>query len=125
MGDLRPALDPAMAAFGVPAVITRPAPNDTPVTTTGIWMSTLPGANFSSGTDNERRPFGTDFQKFDPRRVISVPRTAALPNVPRGSTVLAAEMAGAAATVWKVDGYEHAEADHFRLFVVTASADGS
>lgn len=125
MGDARPALDPAMAAFGLPIVITRTPPNDTPVTTTGIWMSTLPGAHFSSGMDDELQPFGRDFQKFDPRRVLSVPRTASLSQVERGSTVLAAEMAGATPKLWRVDGYAHAEADHVRLIVTTATAEGA
>jgi hypothetical protein len=99
----------ALSAFGVPATVTRPAPNNTPLLTTGIWMS--PTA--------ESEPFGTDFQKLGTRKVFAVPRSAALSSVPRGTIVVAAEMLGAALKTWRVDGYAGpAEPDQLRLFLV-------
>lgn len=83
-------------------------------------MSTLPGVHFSSGTDHERQPDGSQLTRRDPRRVLSVPRSASLLNVPRGSTIVAAEFAGGDPQTWVVEGYQHVEADHMRLIVKIA-----
>ena len=55
LGPLRTlALEINLAAHGVSATVTRPAPDDTPVSTTGIWYTqrldeTRPSARTSSG----------------------------------------------------------------------------
>jgi hypothetical protein len=36
--DARADFEPLLEAFGVPATVTRPAPDDTPIETTGIWL---------------------------------------------------------------------------------------
>ena len=108
MSDLRVPLAHALAAFGVPATVTRPAPDNTPIVTTGFWVSPL----------DEARPFGTDFQRREPRRVFVLPR-ATVPTLPRGTTVLAPQMAGGAIVTWKVDGLTEAvDPDHWRAMLV-------
>ena len=120
MGDLRVPLDPALTAFGVPATVTRPAPDNWPVATTAIWLPPLL---------EEPRPVGTDFQRREPRRLLSLPRAApgipgsvggdrVLSTMPRGTTIVAAERLGEAAKTWRVDGLERTEADEWRVIVV-------
>lgn len=106
--DLRPPMGSAMVAFSVPATVTRPAPDATPVPTTGIWLTSLV----------EVRPFGTDFQRRDPRRVLSVTRDAILTHIPRGSTIVAPEQVGWTPKTWRVDGYERVDSDDMRLILI-------
>lgn len=103
------ALGATFNVMGVAATITRPAPNNTPVVTTGIWLD----------EKREQEPFGTDFQKRGARKVFAVAVSAALPNAPRGTVVVAAELEGAAAKTWRVDGYDgEVEPDLMRLILV-------
>jgi hypothetical protein len=111
--DIRVPMAPIVAAFGLDIQVTRPAPDDTPVPTTGVWIPP---------PLEETRPVGTDFQRREPRKILAVPRTTTLPNAPRGSIVLAPEAAGAAILTWKVDGYDKpVEPDLMRLIVVRSS----
>src|SRR4051794_31886134 len=110
--DARVPMASILTAFGLPITVTRPSPDDTPVTTTGVWLP-IP--------IDEKRPIGTDFQRAEPRKVLSIPRDRVVKNVPRGSTVLAAEYAGGPVKTWRVDGYDGpTEADllHVRLVVM-------
>jgi len=102
---------PALSAFGVPATVTRPAPENTPVATTGIWLSSL----------DEDRPFGTDFQRRAPRHLLSIAREAGLTHIPRGSVIVAPEQVGFALRTWRVDGYERVDSDDMRVILVPAS----
>ena len=108
MGDLRVPMDSALSAFGVPATVTRPAPDNTPVISTGIWLPP---------PLDEPRPVGTDFQRRDPRRRLSLPRSAALAKLPRGTIIVAAERLGDAAQTWRVDELERTEVDEWRVVV--------
>lgn len=105
--DLRPAFGLMVDAFGLPVVVTRPAPDDTPIETNGIWVAPV--------TDSV--PFGTDFQRRDVRRVIAISR-ADVPALPHGSKLVAAEQLGDTPRTWKVDGVERLEPDHIRVVVV-------
>jgi len=97
LGPLRTlALEINLAAHGVSATVTRPAPDDTPVSTTGIW--------YTQPLD-ETRPFGTDFQRRD------------LSTLPRGTTIVAPETIGGTDKTWVVDGLERVEADTWRAIV--------
>jgi hypothetical protein len=109
VGDFRPFIDVALDAFGVSAVVTRPGLNQTPITTTGFWISPL----------EETRPYGTDVQRGNPRRVFVLSR-AAVPVMPdRGTRIVAPLQQGAAAETWKVDGFERAvDVDHWRLILI-------
>jgi hypothetical protein len=57
--DIRVPMAPIVAAFGLDIQVTRPAPDDTPVPTTGVWIPP---------PLEETRPVGTDFQRHEPRR---------------------------------------------------------
>jgi hypothetical protein len=98
-----------LSAHGVPATITRPAPNDTPIVTTGIWVPQL----------IDQQPVGTDFLRREPRRVFAIPRTAVV-DVPRYSIVVAPEQQGAVARTWRADGTDGLAVDHLRVILVAA-----
>jgi hypothetical protein len=105
--DLRPSLGPALEAFGVPVTLT-PLDLTAPVVTTGIWSSPLP----------EPQPYGSDFLKRDPRKVLSIPRSA-IAEVPRGLAIAAAEYDGGDVLSWKADGFDRTvETDCWRVLVV-------
>lgn len=108
--DLRPPMGPALEALGVPVTVTRPAPENTPVPTTGIWLTPFV----------EVQPFGIDVRRRDPRRVMAIARTAALDFIPRGSTVVAAEQLGGTSKTWTVEGYERVIAEEMRILLLPA-----
>lgn len=91
---------------GVPATITRPAPDETPIVTTGVWTEPLA----------ENQPFGTDIRRFDPRLVFMV-RTSAVPDAKKGTLIEAPPRGGGAVQTWIVDGYELKTAERLRLIV--------
>jgi hypothetical protein len=91
------------AAHGVNATVTRPAPDNAPIATKGIWrVAPL----------DERQPYGTDFHNRVPRRVFVLSRSD-VPTLPRGTVVVAPEVMGGADKTWKVDGLEPTEGDYF------------
>lgn len=107
MGDARVAPDPIMAAFGVSAVVTRPAPDATPITTTVVWHP----------TQTEDVPVGNEFARREPRRVLAVRRDE-VPTMPRGTLVVCAEESGGASETWRVDALDRYESDLIRVVVV-------
>ena len=108
MSDARVPFDAITLAFGVPVTITRPAPDNAPIATTGVWLE----------PNTEDQPFGTDVRRAEPRRLLAIPRSA-LAMVPvRGTTVAAPEIEGGTVKTWRVDGVERSDADHWRLFVI-------
>jgi len=97
------------ATMGLPAVVTRPAPDSTPLDTRAIWIAPR----------EEPQPFGTDLARRDPRRVLCVPRTETLPALPRGTTIACAELDGGTTKTWRVDGYQQpVTADEMRVWVL-------
>lgn len=111
MSDLRVSLGPILSAFGVPATVTRPAPDNTPVVTTGVWVRPL---------HEEQEPFGANRRRREPRQVLSLPRTSALATMPEGTLIVAPEEAGGPSVTWRWDGMEQAESDCWRVIVVPA-----
>lgn len=97
------------AVHGVPATVTRPAPDQTPVTTTGIWAVSL--------TDEQR--IGSDVQAANPRKVFVIPRDVTFDTrPPRGTLIEAPDETGSVAKLWRVDGLERSESDQWRLIVL-------
>ena len=96
-----------LSAHGVPATVTRPAPDNLPVVTRGIWLQ----------PPDEPQPFGTDFRRREARHIFVLPRDV-LPTMPRGTTVQAPEWGDTVAKTWTVDGIDRAEADHWRVLLV-------
>src|SRR5687768_3198209 len=90
------ALDVTASVHGVAATVTRPAPDETPIETRGIWVTS---------PLEEPRAFGTDFQRRAPRRVLALP-VSAVPTLPRGTLVSAPDQSGGAVKVWRVDGLD-------------------
>ena len=107
MADLRPPIDAALSAFGVPATVTRPAPDTTPIVTSGFWVSDL----------TEVDPFGHEFAKRDPRRVFVISR-AVVPIAPKGTEILAPELLGESPKRWVVDATDRFDSDEIRVIVV-------
>lgn len=94
------------AAFGVTATVTRPAPDDTPIATTLIWLT----------PQTEDAPVGT-FVRREARRVVAL-LTSEVPTCPLGTAVVAPDETGGTARGWRVDGFVLAEAEHVRVSVV-------
>jgi len=107
--DLRPDFSTARAAFGVPATVTRPAPDDTPIDTEVIWLPPPP-------TDV---PFGLELQRQEPKRILSIP-LADVPTVPTGTLIACPEVLAGAVQQWTVDGFDRYEFDAVRVIVVPA-----
>ena len=114
--DLRVDLQPLLRAFGVPATVTRPAPNDTPIATRAIWVT--PGFT---------RPFADAYpdavavRRLEPERVLAVPLDE-VPELPRGTVIAAPERRGGPVRTWSVDSVEYADSDHRRVFVTRVPA---
>lgn len=113
LGPLRAlALDLTSSAHGVVATVTRPAPDQAPVVTRGVWITT---------PLEEPRSYGTDFQRREPRRVLALPK-ATVPTLPRGSIVVAADVVGGSIKVWRVDGLDpQVIPEQWRAIVTEAS----
>jgi len=80
-----------------------------PVTTFAQWLSPL----------EEGRPIGVDFARSGARKVLAIQKTADIPALPKGSTVIAAELDGGPLLNWRVDGYESAiEPDLIRVVLL-------
>ena len=98
----------AFSVLGVPATVTRPWPDDTPIATTGIWCTPV---------GQVALPMDADVRRRDRYRVIALP-VSDVPTVPRGTVIEVSERAGEAAQRWRADGIEYAAADHKRVIVV-------
>lgn len=108
------ALDVTFDVMAVPATVARPAPDDTPVATTGIWLAEL----------DDPQAYGVDLRRSEPRRMFAIRRTDELPIVPRGSVVVAPELIGRAPRSWRVEEVGRAvEPDLVRVILVPARAE--
>ncbi len=102
------ALDVAMSTHGVDAAVT--VPDGTAVPSRLIWLSVT----------DEIMPVGREFQRRDPRRIAAIPLSESLPDVPRGSLVVAALPGATVARRWFVEGIDRAEADQQRVILKPA-----
>jgi len=111
VSDTRVPLNPAIEAFGLPATVTPPGVGQTPITTSGFWVSALA----------EEAPAGTELRRRDPRRVFVLPLSTAVPEQDRGALLAAAEYDGGVTKNWKVTGLgQVVEPDCQRLIVIPA-----
>lgn len=108
LGALRElALDQTFDALGVPVTITPPS--GSAVTTTGVWTKPL----------DEAMPFGQDYARREPRKVLAVRRTSSLDVVPRGSAISAPETDDGDVLTWRADGLDGTtSSDLIRVVVV-------
>jgi hypothetical protein len=102
-------LEVNFSTHGVAAQVTRPAPDDTVIATTVIWLT----------AGSEQLPNGSGFGRVGPTHLMAV-RLDAVPTVPIGTVIMAAPAGGTVAVGWKVDGIDAVFADHVRAFVVRA-----
>lgn len=110
MGDIRVPLDAALAAFGLPVIVRRPSPHNTPISTTGFWLSEI----------DAEQPYGQDLARGEPIKLLVIPRLASGPQADRGTTIQAAAFDGGPIKTWRVEGYAHnVEPDCLRLIVRT------
>lgn len=109
LGSLRSlALDLNFSAHGVPATVTRPAPDNAPLSTRVIWVTPI----------TEVAPEGGGFQRREPIRIASFRRDE-VPTVPRGTTfVAAAKMGDAEELTWLVEEIDQVNPDNTRVVVV-------
>lgn len=118
MADFRVPISVSLDAFGVPATVTRPAPDHAPIATRGFWLSPRRDVD----------PFGSSRPKVAPRRVLVLPRTdvtlrdgslaPAVPSLPSGTRIAAPLQLGGAALAWRFDGLdEEADVDEWRAIV--------
>ncbi len=105
--DLRPLLGPIFDAFGVPATVTRPAPDEEPIETTVVWVS--------AATDDV--PSGAELGRKEPRKALSI-RRADVPTLPRKTTIEAPESLGGDVKRWRVDSIERDDVDEIRALVI-------
>lgn len=99
------------AVMGVPITVTRPAPDDTPIATRGIWRP---------APLEDSRPYGTDFQRVGPRRVMAIGK-ADVDDLPRGSIIAAPEVIDGVTKNWRVDGFDP-QVDPYQWRVILVSA---
>jgi len=108
VSDARVPMDPILGAFGVPATVTRPAPDDTPIETTGVWISPLTADAPGGGFELQRRE----------RRYLLVLDRDTVPTVPRGTRVEAPERLDGTVRTWRVDSLERVDTDETRVWVI-------
>lgn len=108
--DLRPSMDDPMAAFGLPAVVS--VEGKEPVTAaTAFWLPPT----------TEETPVGGEYTRRESLDVL-VLRKSEVPTAPRGTIVEVAYVLGADVETWRVDGFQHGDADHHRLVMMRVSA---
>lgn len=112
MADARVPLGLAIDAFGVPVTVTRPDPDTSPVTTTGVWLAPLL---------DEGLPAGSDLQRREPRRVMAIARTSVLTSMKRNTLISAPEQLDGPTILWRVDSLDRVEFDHWRVVLVVAA----
>lgn len=99
-------IDTAREVFGVSATVTRPAPDNMPIDTTGFWLT----------EEDEKEPFG-QVGRRQPRKVFVLAKSV-VPTIPRGTVIVAAELIGGSAVSWTVDRLASVAApDHWRVVV--------
>jgi hypothetical protein len=106
MSDFRVPMDAICRAFGLAITVTPVG--GTAVSTTGVWTTSL----------DEAMPFGQDYARREPRKVLAIPRTAALDAVPRGSVILAPETEDGTVVTWRADGFDGATSPDLHRVVV-------
>ena len=109
--DLQVPFGLCQEAFGLPGVVTRPAPDDDPIETVVIWVP----------PDAQDVPRSSDWQRRETNRILAISR-ADVPTVPKGTTVVAPEVLAGAECTWRVVDFGQQQPDHVRVHVVKVDA---
>lgn len=99
--------DVSFRALGVAATVTRPYPDDAPITTRVVWITSTMGDV----------PSGLDVQRREARRALALRRDE-VPTVPRGTIILAPDPEGGAANRWRVETPLRIDTATMRVVVV-------
>src|SRR4051812_7503465 len=94
-----------MDAFGVAATVTRPAPNNSPIQTTVVWMGP---SDMDSGDPS--------FERREQRRQLSILKPA-VDAAPIGTLISAPEYEDGPVKAWRVASCLHARFDETRVIV--------
>lgn len=105
--EARVPMDALLSAFGVPATLTPVG--GSPVSVTAIW---------AGSPSFDENPVGHEFNRRQPRKVISIAKSSTVLSIPRGSVIVTSEKEGGEPVTWQVDNTELEDADHFRLLVI-------
>ena len=105
--DLRVPMDPLFAAFGVPATVTRPVPEDEPLEATGVWVS----------EDAMEMPGNSALRRREQIRVMAF-RRSEVATIPTGTLVVAPELLGGDERTWRVDSYAGGDSEVHRVYLV-------
>lgn len=100
------ALERCLWAHGVDVTVTRPAPNDTPISCRAMWLTQ---------TTNDR-PIAAEFTRRDNRHVMVIDRLD-VEELPAGTFIIAPERMGHRNFSWLVDGHEETQADQHRVIL--------
>lgn len=101
------ALGAMFGSAGVDAVVTRPAPDDTPIPASLLWVTPT--------TDDA--PTGSDFHRREPHEVAAIQKSD-VPTMPRQTRIVAERTPGAGARTWSVDRVVVDEPDLWRVLVI-------
>lgn len=108
LGGLRTLVrDLNFSAHGLAITVAVPDVDETPIETTGIWLTPV--------TDDV--PTGAEFRRRDVRRVMALSKSD-VDSVPRGTIIMAPESSGGTTQRWRVDGIDRVEAEHLRVVLV-------
>ncbi len=102
-------IEAMVSVGGVPATVTRPAPDDTPIATSVLWIT--------SSTDDA--PTGSEFTRREVHEVVGLLK-ADVPTLPRKTRIVAARQPGEASRTWFVDRVVVDEPDLWRALVAPA-----
>lgn len=103
--DTRPPLEAFEGPMGTSAAITRPWEN--PISTMVIWLGPLA----------EEVPFGKEYSRRGARELMAV-RKDEVPELQRGSIVVASGPPGDTVRNWQVDSIDRADRDYHYAVVV-------
>ncbi len=105
-GPLRAlALDLNVTAHGVPATVTRPAPDDAPITTRVIWLTATTAET------------GFELKRREQRRVLALKRSD-VATLPQKTRIAAPLTATGTVQTWRIEVVDTIEADQWRAIVV-------
>lgn len=107
--DVRVPMAVILEAFGVTAMVARPAPDDEPIETTAVWLPPV----------TEEQPTGAEFSRRARVRTLCLPRSV-VPTVPKGTRIVAPETDGEEPREWVVTALESLDVDETRVNVLPA-----
>lgn len=99
--------------LGLDIVITRPAPDDIPIPTKGIWLQPL----------DESAPFGNSMARRSGGKVMFIGKTDEIQGLDQGTVIESAELEGGPVLTWVVAGYVDAVARDSIRVVLVQTAD--